>query len=198
MHSFFCFLATTCCLSCFAADGGFYRDFLTLADTNDLNPHLLKSPLLVDTNNTRLKLTNTVVQLEKLLGTGELASLRLGMTMDEVVELWGKPKAFYTTCGGGPRFLFADVDLVFRENALWRVRLPATVFDKSLTAQSSLRDWTSALVEPTRRVASTNSSFVLVYYESARCSVRLVFDPDGEQFGTALIELTATPVAPKR
>lgn len=199
MRRYFCFLGILCCLSCFAADDEFYRYFLTQADTNDLTPRLLRSPLLVDTNNTGVKLTNTKVKLDTLLSHGELGGIRLGMTMDEVVGRWGKPKGFYTRCGGGPRFMFTDADLVFRGNALWRVWPPGSlVFDKGLTAHSNLRDWTKALGKPTRRVAGTNSSFVLGFYESARCSLRLDIDPDREGRALLTIELPTTPVAPRK
>lgn len=188
------------CLNSRAADGEFYKTFLTMADTNDMRPQLLESPLLVDTNNTGTKLTNAMIQLDKLLTHGQIADLKFGMTMDEVVARWGKPKRFYSRCGGGPRFLFTDVALVFCGNELHQVRpLETLLFDKGITSESNLKEWTQACGEPTRRVDSPRDRHAYVLYQSVHCALSLHFDEDGKMFFPPVIErpaTNATSVAP--
>jgi hypothetical protein len=141
-----------CAFSCLAADDSFYRNFLTIADTNISRAVLIESPLLIDTNNTAPKLANSVISLEKLRAEGKVGEVHLGMSMDEVVACWGKPKVFYCRCGGGPRFIFNDVTLVFQSNALMRIYLPdKAVFDCGPWDQSTLNDWIRVLGLPSGR-----------------------------------------------
>ena len=80
-------------LWCSAGRGGdFYRQFLSLVDTNQPGALPVRSLLLTDTNNTARKLTNTVVNLSNVWEWGEIAGVRLGTTMEEVAALWGKPR----------------------------------------------------------------------------------------------------------
>jgi len=185
------------CLSVRGADEQFYRNFLALADTNDPAPRLLKSPVLVDTNNTAAKLSGTVIQLDRLRAEGQVADLRLGMTMTEVVSRWGKPKAFYSNCDGGPRFIFADTSVVFRGNGLRRIRLPErTVFDRGLQGDSSLADWIRVLGQPSNRRDNQYGSYVT--YETAKAVIALAFEPDGSMKFPPTVELPASGSAAKQ
>jgi hypothetical protein len=186
-----------CCFSSRAADDRFYGDFLRFADTNDMNPRGLSSPLLVDTNNATPKIGKSVLQLDKLKAGGQIGDICLGMTMGEVVGRWGKPMRLYSHCGGGPRLVFSDASLYFRGNALKRISLPDTaILDKGLLAQSSLTNWVRVLGEPSKR---TDDQYGLyIRYETARAVICLCFDPDGTMKFPPWVELPATTAEPKK
>jgi hypothetical protein len=191
-----CLLLLALCLSLRAADDQFYRDFLSLADTNDPAPRLLKSPLVVDTNNTAPKIASTVVQLDRLRAEGRVADLRLGMTMSEVVGRWGKPRGFYSNCDGGPRFLFADASVVFRGNALRRIRLSeAVMFDRGLRGDSGLADWIRVLGEPSKRTDNQYGTYVI--YQTPKAVIALAFEPDGTMKFPPTVELPAVDATRK-
>jgi len=76
---------------CFGAEDPVYRQFLSLVDTNDPGPQAIKSPSLVDTNNAAMKATGIVTNLAKLKEQDGIAGIRLGMTMEQVMAVWGKP-----------------------------------------------------------------------------------------------------------
>jgi len=59
---------------------------------------------LVDTNNCGPNLTNAQLSYSRFAERGELAGLKLGMTMSEVVAAWGKPRWLFAHCFIGPRF----------------------------------------------------------------------------------------------
>jgi hypothetical protein len=89
-----------------AEEGSYYRLFLGAIDTNSTRIVALESPLLIDTNNNTCKLTNFVVNLAGANATGGLGEVYLGMTMEQVVAVWGKPSGLYSRCYGGPRFCY--------------------------------------------------------------------------------------------
>src|SRR3954463_4460421 len=80
----------------FGAD--FYQQLVSAVDTNQFTQPLGALPGLVDTNNTGIKVTNAVVDLQRLKQSGEISRVRLGMAMQEVVDHWGKPKAGWSRC----------------------------------------------------------------------------------------------------
>jgi len=169
-----------CCWRCTAAESDFYGTFLSLSNTNDPTPRLMTSPLLVDTNNSSRKLANTVISLESLKAEGKTADLRLGMTMNEVVTRWGKPVQFYSVCGGGPRFDFADASLRFRQDRLVRIYLRQSArFDHDLSGRSSLKEWVAVLGQPTGRRDTEHGSTLSYEMPGGYCFV-LTFEPDGE------------------
>ena len=89
------------------AEDSFYDRVRSLTTTNDTGPNLT-DPRLTD---------------ETLLDAGEVAGVRIGMNMSEVIETWGKPNLFYSTCMGGPRFDYPAAALFFRGDTLARVFL---------------------------------------------------------------------------
>ena len=171
-----------CCIRSPAADLDFYHCFLSLVDTNDLRVEGATNALLVDVNNTEPKLTNSVISLQKLRTDGVVGSIRLGMTMQEVVARWGKPIWLNPRCDGGHRFVFTDCSLVLQGNSLCKLRFGETgVFDNSLSARSSLKDWVQALGQPTLRNDNVNGSSLV--YETrgrVRTVLLLIFHPTGD------------------
>jgi len=133
-----------------AADFAFYKSFTTLVDTNQSKLESVRDPVLVDTNNTSPKLANIVFSVEQIRNEGRAGPLRLGMSMDEVIALFGKPKWLHPNCDGGHRMDFADCSLVFSGNSLSKVRFgDAANFNHGLSATANLRDWTKILGQPT-------------------------------------------------
>jgi hypothetical protein len=181
-----CFPVVTlllCCFKCFAAESDFYGRFLSLTTTtNDWRVIGVTNALLVDVNNKAPKLTNAVIPLERLRTEGEVGTIRLGMTMEEVVTRWGKPLWLHPRCDGGHKFNFSDCSLVFVANCLSKVRFEdGAVFDHELSAQSNFSAWRRVLGEPT--ILNKNSYGSGAIYENVgkvRTVLVLAFEPDGE------------------
>src|SRR5262245_48984390 len=85
-----------------AVDTNFYQRFLEASNT--AKGWFIWDSTLVDTNNYGPVLTNRPLLYAKFSERGELAGIKLGMTMGEVVTAWGKPHTLYPYCGIGPRF----------------------------------------------------------------------------------------------
>ncbi len=100
-HQVLAVFVLLCSLHCFGADDSFFQHYVRLVVTNVTTP-------LVDTNNTSPKLKDIVSPLDRLRAAGEVGGVRLGMTMDEVVQRWGKPRNLYANCGPGARFNYVD------------------------------------------------------------------------------------------
>jgi len=176
MHKHLILIFTLCALDCVAADQEYYRQFLSVVDTNLAVPHVFRSPLLTDTSNTNPKLTNSTVSLKKVTASGEIAGVKLGMTMDEVVSVWGKPLQVRWLYGdGAPCFLFGGVDLAFKGNQVEKVH----IFDRTFLSQeglgyrSKVEDWTRVLGEPTQRIDRTASLYDMLY-DAGQATFRLV------------------------
>lgn len=174
---------------CAAAEETYFQQYLRIVDFRQWpTGHFtsLKSPFLVDTNNTTGKLKNSVIPVNNLKTNGEIAGIRLGMTTDEVVARWGKPRSIACSSPIGPWFGFSDVTLHFKTNSLDRIQFRETTrFDHGLRGDSPLDDWVRVLGEPTER---TNGEFrsILVYETRGMMHIVLVlrFDPDGEMTTT--------------
>jgi hypothetical protein len=161
-----------------AAEFAFYKSFTTLVDTNRFQWESVRDPVLVDTNNTSSKFANIVLSVEQIRNEGRVGPLRLGMSMDEVVALFGKPKWLHPNCDGGHQMNFADCSLVFTGNSLSKIRFgDAVTFNHGLSATANLRDWTQVLGAPTIQHGVSH------VYESKgkpRTVLLLTFHEDGE------------------
>src|SRR5467141_1173381 len=78
--------------NCLSEEADFYRTFLSMVDTNAERAVAIRSPLLIDTNNAAPKLTNLVMDLAESKENGRLGGIQLGMTMEQIIARWGKPK----------------------------------------------------------------------------------------------------------
>ena len=134
---------------------------LVLGGTNGsaLKKAEMGSPLLVEPTNTAPKLSLTTNCLAEMCRSGSLAGVRLGANMTDVVTAWGKPPYMLSSCGGGPRFVYADVALVFRDGALASVELGrggakyiansmSVTFTEGVSLGSSYAAWRAALAQP--------------------------------------------------
>ncbi len=102
-----------------ASDEVFYRH---VADRIRAAPGAVviwEDPSLVDTNNVKPILNPSKVERIKIAPEFEVAGVRLGMKMDDVVGVWGKPRAIVlpmyrcwliaTNREAGPRLEYSDV-----------------------------------------------------------------------------------------
>ena len=103
--------------SSFGAAEDFYSLFLSQVGTNYNGAvysmyfwpgEEVRAPLLTDTNNTAPKLTKSKLSELTLRPQVAVAGVRLGMTMDQVVSAWGKPRAVSLYHNGAPRLSYRD------------------------------------------------------------------------------------------
>src|SRR5438874_3515549 len=109
-HIFAAFVVVHGC-QCLAAASPYYRDFLK-ASADKRPPFQIASVSSVDTNNC----SPTVGRGPISLAPGGLGGVRLGMTMDEVVSLWGKPLCIGCCRSNYPAFSFDDAWVRFEKN----------------------------------------------------------------------------------
>src|SRR6266568_9366312 len=79
----------------------FYDALQREIGTNGI-PRDIRTALLLDPSNTIRRLTNSILSFEILAPDDQLLGLRLGMTMKQVFERWGKPKAIWVPCNLRP------------------------------------------------------------------------------------------------
>ena len=179
-----------------ALSGDYYSQYVSALDTNRFTQPLSASPALVDTNNNAIKLTNAVLDLKSLKQNGEVSGVRLGMTMQEVVNRWGKPRGGWSRCLHGlTTFSYSGVSLAFNGNCLETVRFypPASLAD-GLSSVSTVNDFVRVLGQPTsRRDSGQHPS--LVYLSP---SANLVLDFTGGELSTIYLERTPSRAEPWR
>ena len=90
-------------LDAVGAELGFHDRFM---EASRVHQGFLSDPSLVETNNFGSVLTNAPISYSGFSTRGELAGIRLGMTMDEVVAAWGRPRQAVARCYVGPRFWY--------------------------------------------------------------------------------------------
>jgi hypothetical protein len=94
------------CLDVLAAEPDYYARFEQVLKSG--HGGFVEDASLINTNTPIPISTYTPVSLSALMSRGELCGVRLGMTMSDVVRIWGKPNALYTFCIIGPRFWYTD------------------------------------------------------------------------------------------
>ncbi len=159
-------LALLGCLSSLAAEQRFYQQYLSFTASNP-ETWEVGTPLLVDTNNRGYKLTSVLTNLAKLKTTAALAGVRPGMTMDEVVRLWGKPPEMWAKGFEGPRFCYKEVSVFFDSSgkavkSIFTQDLPA--LERSLSVTPKTEECLRALGPPSfRDDTATGSQSWLIY-----------------------------------
>ncbi len=171
---------------CRAEESAYYKSFLSAVAPGDMKrPTLVSSSLLVDTNNTDLKVsgghTNSLL---KMWGRGEVAGISLRMSMSDVIAQWGKPERLWSTCGGGPRMVYHDVSLVFHKDVLSEIiifpRGKKGWFESGLNTVSRAKDFVGVLGRPHSRKGPARSPDVL-HYESPGQMFMMSFQQHGGQ-----------------
>ena len=170
--------------------GDFYQQFLSAVDTNKYTQPLSAIAGLVDMNNTGIKVTNAVVDLGALKQGGEISDVRLGMTMQEVVDRWGKPTGGWSRCLHGlVTFSYTKVSLGFEANRLETIRFsPPEKLAGGLSPTSPVEEFVRVLGTPTSRFGRS------LVYLSAGANLRLDFSD--EELGCVWVERTASRAEP--
>jgi len=116
---------------------------------------------LIDTNNLLPVLTNAPVSYAGFTSRGELAGIKLGMTMSEVVAVWGKPKRLSSSWVIGPRFYYGtgkwgELSLWFSGDRLVWIEIGYTqaehvTFDNGLTGMMGRAETETLLGAPALR-----------------------------------------------
>ena len=161
-------LSTVLIGNVFASDDSYYDRFLEVSKTQK---GFISNVSLVDTNNVGPNLTNVPISFFKFTSNGELAGVRLGMNMSQVVAAWGKPRRGFTFCGLGPRFWYGSakyygtVTLAFKTNRLAIIavdvaQMKGVAFDNGLNAMTSDLDCEKTLGAPTLRYPHTEGWFL--------------------------------------
>jgi hypothetical protein len=138
-------LSTLLIANVIASDDSYYDRFLEASKTEK---GFISQPTLLQTNNAGPNITNASISFSKFAENGELAGIKIGMNMSQVVEAWGKPHSVFTFCGLGPRFwyhptkYYGDITLAFKENklaiiALNIAQIQGAAFDNGLNAMTS-------------------------------------------------------------
>jgi hypothetical protein len=178
MSNYLRFVATClllCHFDCFAADEGFSRQLLaesrrllTKVGTNGPVDESIRAPYLLATDNLAPKLKGPKLDAIKLLPQVEIAGLRIGMKIDEVVALWGRPRrinigpTYCLLAGTNPESCThlcfsneSDCQLeVISETGGDRVitiRLGLTILEDKSSSRPGIEECIRALGEPTAR-----------------------------------------------
>ena len=181
---------------CLASQAGeLYREFVRLVDTNQPTA-AIRSALLIDTNNTASKLTNSVVDLNSMRLSGGVAGVQLGMTMEEVAHALGRPPAVCSRCFGGPRFFYDDVSIIFSpaSNSVMTVLLSSERLPQlaaGLSRASTPGEFERVLGKAQGRQEDADFDRVDLLYTSGGARLRLRFYGDHWAFLT----LDAVPPA---
>jgi hypothetical protein len=169
-----------------SADQELYRTFSSIVSSNGGKNNPITSPFLIDTNNLAPKLTNLVVNLMDAKASGRLGNIGLGMTMEQVVGIWGKPRAIWPRCFGGVLFSYKDVSVIFESGSnsvlsfLSTFSSPSHHFTGGLSASSTIPDFVRVLGNPSAQYNKGASSLPreeLVYVTPA-ATLRLGFADD--------------------
>jgi hypothetical protein len=105
---------------------------------------------LIDTNRWGPPLTNATLRLESLRKGEGLAGVNLGTSMSDAVQLWGKPRSLFSSCGGGPQLAFGNGSLGFRGDKVVRITIcpkdiPGLQFEGGLNATNTPAQFANAL-----------------------------------------------------
>jgi hypothetical protein len=76
-------------------------------------PREITNALLLDPSNTVQRLTNSILSFETLSPDDQLLGLRLGMTIGQVFERWGKPKKIWVPCNFRPCLHYENAFVFF-------------------------------------------------------------------------------------
>ena len=154
-----------------ASAASYYEEFLLQRGTNTLSNRPLRASSLVDTNNTSCKWSGLLSEIRRAKEFGEISGVRPGMTMEDVVARWGKPRALWSLCFGGPRLVYTDVSVIFdpKTNRADAVRME--VFAHSDSAELSVLTVESLHVSlegsEAKKESRLGDSMTVIYEKSA-------------------------------
>jgi len=175
---------------CLAGESSYFRSFQSECGDKAV-PFQVTSGPLVDTNNSLPTVRGKPVSLS-MSGIG---GVRIGMSMDQVVALWGKPVSIGCCMAGRPSFSYDDVWVRFETNEVMEIGLytsrPWTPqFAGGLVPISRQEEWMRSLGKPQR--LETNDSIVSIYYETNHTRMTLTFDIQDKQLSGLLLKRPTT------
>ncbi len=138
-----------------------YFDTVMAVDSNSEKPFLTDSRL-IDTHTPYPIPRGSPLSMQALLDRGEICGVRLGMSMSDVVRVWGKPTSLVGLCGIGPLMWYTKPDgwvdddgitLHFQSNRLevivvWGSACEELAFDNGTTGKMAAKDITILLGKP--------------------------------------------------
>jgi hypothetical protein len=151
----------------------------------------------VDTNNTGSESQAIPISITQAKNKGEINGLRLGMNMDEVVGVRGKPNFLGCCITNRPCFSYGDVILQFAGDEVVGIGLNGFLpwtprFTDGLAPISKMEDWLKVLGEPVKTY--TNGSMVTFQFTINRVIATVRFDTDDKQLvGFNLAKVAALP-----
>ena len=151
-----------------ASGGSFCHELADEIRTNPPPYEIVEAPHLLDTNNVAPKLTGSKLAQIRLRPAVEVAGIRVGMKVDDVVARWGKPR---TICLGPTYCLLAGtnpascVHLSYSDDSrctaqvvseiggdrVITIRLGFPILGTNGLPRTGMADCVRALGEPTRR-----------------------------------------------
>jgi hypothetical protein len=122
-------LNTALMATALASDDSFYDHLMEVSRTQR---NFIWNTNLVDIKNTGPVFTNSTISFARFSGAGELVGVKLGMTMSEVVSIWGKPERLVPYIEIGSRFWYGSdrsgrVSLSFKDNRLVLIGIDGSV-----------------------------------------------------------------------
>lgn len=164
------------CVSTTSAIGGeYFQSYVSLVKTASVEK--VTAPALIDTNNVAAKVSSTALDLRTLLQTCEIGGVKPGMTMDDVVTRWGKPKASWSRCVHGlPSLFYSDASLGFEGNAVETVRVVRQFALKAKAPEESdLEGFLRLLGPPAEKCEDIKNERQNLVYTSTNGCVRFDF-----------------------
>lgn len=168
------------------AEFDFYERFSSLLETNSCGPNL----------------TNRTLLLNNLRQNGDVAGVKIGTSMSAAVELWGKPRNFYASCGGGPVLMFGHGVLNFRGQQVVRMsidphNIPGVRFEKGLTATNTPLEFAQGL--GWNAAPGPAQWYLITESESGRMELQWThFAVDGWQLSSVTFEAPGLRSTPDR
>lgn len=174
-----------------------------LASVNGSPPRIqqVADPTLVDTNNTANKVQGCLFRLNSVDTGGPIGNIQLGMSMDEVVRVWGKPPQAWWNYQGGPRFDYESIILYFAANKLSGICINAPAlreveFEPTVAPKSPLTKWQQTLKGSTSN--HTKNAMQLLHATNQFLLTLSFRHGKGAPLFQLRLEQCATDVAPLR
>ena len=184
-----------------------YFDTLKAVDS-DSETAFLTDGRLIDTHTPYPIPSDSPLSMQALLDCGEICGVRLGMSMSEVVRLWGKPTSIVGWCGIGPRMWYAKpggmnyddgISLRFRGDRLeeilvWGTACEELAFDDGITGKMAREDIARLIGEPleSHSQARMNEDSVVYIHRDIRLDLR--FHPSDLTDDNSRVEMEALAV----
>ena len=161
-----------------AGESTFYRELVSLIDTNDSMARGITSVHLTDTNSLGVKVTNAISQLSEIMASGDVAGVKLGLTAEEVVARRGKPRWIWSRCFGGPRLCYSGASVVLAPSTNRVMMIVLEALRKDQAPPFTPEACVAALGEPKLRKDYDAKSLRQFWYGAPGGTMQLEFSED--------------------